>query len=112
MRVNLKRGGPRYFLTWGRLFDAVDGANLESVVAQNLTKFALDGVAKSVEVCDSLQEASNQPYFFEALWALGQERIPFGPGYQKWAAKKRRELLRGVGLHYLGAGPRRRAPRR
>jgi len=103
VRVTLKRGGRRYFLTWGRLFDPVDGSELEAVVGQHLDKFALSGTAAKVELCVSLQEASKQPYFFEALWALGQERIPFGPGYKKWAAMKRGQVRQGRGLHYLGA---------
>lgn len=112
VRVTLKRGGRRYFLTWGRLFDAVDGSELERIVAQHLDNFALGGTAAKVELCLTLQEAADQPYFFEALWALGQEQIPFGAGYKKWAAVKRRELRKGRGLHYLGQPVGRRTARR
>jgi hypothetical protein len=102
VRVRLKRGGSRYFLTWGRLFGPVDPAQLETVVMDQLGKFDLGGDPVSVEVCSTLQEASSQPYFFEALWWFGQQKVPYGPGYKRWMLKKRRRLMAGGELRYLG----------
>jgi hypothetical protein len=95
-------GGSRYFLTWGRLFDPVDPARLEAAVRTHLDKFDLGGTPVSVEVCLTLQEASSQPYFYEALWWFAQQRVPFGPAYKRWASSKRRRLADGHELRYLG----------
>ena len=102
IRVRLKRGSSRYFLTWGRLFDPVDPAQLEAVVLGQLSKFDLGGEPVSVEVCPTLQEASRQPYFFEALWWFGQRKVPYGPGYKRWMLMTRRRLKAGQDLRYLG----------
>ncbi|HEV3102667.1 MAG TPA: hypothetical protein VG426_10070 [Candidatus Dormibacteraeota bacterium] len=109
LRVRLKDGGVRYFLTWGRLFDPVDPKPLEAVVKANLGKFALQGEANSVEVCESLQEASRQPYFFEALWWFAQQTIPYGSGYMRWAIARRRRLEVGKELRFLGVPTKRTA---
>jgi hypothetical protein len=109
VRVRLRRGGSRYFMTWGRLFDPVDPAQLEAVVREHLGKFDLGGDPVSVEICSTLQEASAQPYFFEALWWFGQQEVPYGPAYKRWVSSKRRQLKGGHDLHYLG-GPLRKLP--
>jgi hypothetical protein len=111
LRVRLRRGGSRYFMTWGRLFDPVDPARLEAVVGEHLGKFDLGGEPVSVEVCSTLQEASAQPYFFEALWWFGQQKVPYGPGYKRWVSSKRRQLQGGQDLRYLGR-PVRKLPTR
>jgi hypothetical protein len=111
LRVALRQGGRRYFLTWGRLFDAVDGKELEQVVAKNLHIFSLGGAPTTVQLCDSIQEASREPYFFEALWHLAQEKVPYGSGHKRWVNAKRKQLLQGKELYYLGIPTRSRRRR-
>jgi len=111
LRVRLRRGGSRYFMTWGRLFDPVDPARLEAIVQEHLGKFDLGGEPVSVEICSTLQEASAQPYFFEALWWFGQQKVPYGPGYKRWVSSKRLQLQGGHDLRYLGR-PQRKLPTR
>jgi hypothetical protein len=84
------------------LFDAVDGKELEQVVAKNLHIFSLGGAPTTVQLCDSIQEASREPYFFEALWHLAQEKVPYGPGRRRWVNDKRKRLSQGKELYYLG----------
>jgi len=84
------------------LFDPVDPTQLEAVVEEQLDKFDLGGTPVSVEVCSTLQEASSQPYFFEALWWFGQQKVPYGPDYKRWTLMKRRRLKTGDELRYLG----------
>jgi hypothetical protein len=100
--VELEDGAQRYFLTWGRLFDRVDGTTLESVVLENAHRFALGGVALRARVCDSLQEAAGERYFYESLFDMAQKPIPFGDAYESWRQTAANSLTEGRGLWYLG----------
>ena len=91
-----------YFLTWGRTFDRVDPNELISVVRKHVSKFGIKNVT-SMTVCDSLQEASATRYFYEAMFHISQEKIPFGKStYGPWCAKMRRQMLSGRQLFYCG----------
>jgi hypothetical protein len=68
-----------------------------------MTKRQLGDEVTSVRVCVSLQEASHAPFFFEALFHLGQCRVPHGDDYEAWRARMREELANGRQLYYLGA---------
>ncbi|MBJ7594948.1 MAG: hypothetical protein JF886_08840 [Candidatus Dormibacteraeota bacterium] len=94
-------GEDRFFLTWGRVFDAVDPTPLIDAVKPHLVRMSR-GEVRIVEVCDSLQEASAQPYFFESFFMLCQQRIPYGPGYDDWAAETRKKMTAGKDIHFLG----------
>jgi len=61
------------------------------------------------ELCDSLGEVSDHEYFYEALLAFGWRPIPFGSRNKAWKTKKRREILNGDEIYFLGS---RRAKRR
>ena len=102
IRVKLASGGDRYFLTYGRVFDAVEAGRMLDAVARNLHAFDLGGVPARVEQCHTLQEAKEQPYFFEAVISLAQNPIPFGAKYEAWRRKTAKEMERGKHLHYLG----------
>lgn len=56
---------PHFFLTWGRAFGAIDPAPLLSAILGVLAQFGIESV-RSIQVCDTLQRAVRQPYFFEA----------------------------------------------
>ncbi len=100
--VELDNGARRYFLTWGRLFDAVDGTTLEHVVLQHAHRFTLGGVPVRAWICDSLQEAAGERHFFESLFDMTQKPIPFGDDYESWRQATASSLAEGHGLWYLG----------
>lgn len=102
MRVTLASGVSRYFVTWGRVQDAVDPTGLEELVLERCTGFSLGDTAVSAEVCASLQDASREPYFFEALFSFSQRQVPSGDGYEKWRSETDEAMRRGKQLYYLG----------
>jgi hypothetical protein len=55
-----------------------------------------------VRVCHSLQEASDQPYFYEGCGGSAKPGSHLGPDYEEWAAEKRTQLSKGRDLFYLG----------
>lgn len=88
-------------ITWGRIFDAVDAASLLEAVTPHLSQFGLRDYS-DVFLCYSLAEASDQPYFYEALFNFSRQEIPFGEGYEAWREEKRRKILSGKDIYYLG----------
>jgi hypothetical protein len=102
VRVTLTSGRSRYFLTWGRIPEAIDPQPLLAIVRDNLDRFDLGGEPKAVDLCPTLQEASGAPYFFEALFQMGQKPIPFGPGYKPWRKRMLLAIQSGSELYYLG----------
>jgi hypothetical protein len=95
------RGKHHFFLTWGRSFDRVDPKPLLTAVRPGLAQFGLP-VIRKLDVCATLQEASGQPYFFEALLAFARKPIPFGKTYTAWRAACRRRIASGKDIYYLG----------
>jgi hypothetical protein len=102
IRVKLEAGPDRFFLTYGRIFGAVDATGTLQVVARNLHAFALGGQPVRVELCHTLQEAKDQPYFFEAIAEFAQQPIPYGAKYEVWRRRIAREMVNGKHLYYLG----------
>lgn len=108
VKVKDSKDAMHFFLTWGRVFDRVDPKSLEAIVAKHASKFGIKEV-KTATVCDSLMEASKAQYFYESLFHISQEKIPFGAStYGPWSAKKKRQILSGQQLFYCGA-PRKNA---
>ncbi len=93
------RGKHHFFITWGRAFDRVDPKPLLSAVRPALSRFV---TIRRLEVCSTLQEASDQPYFFEALLAFAQKRIPSGEARRGWSAARRKQIAAGKDIYYLG----------
>lgn len=102
VRVWLESGEARYFVTWGRVQDAVDPDPVAQLVLEHSTTFSLGGRAVRAEVCQSLQEAREAPYFFEALFDFAQRPIPFGAQYEAWRAAKDTLMRSGKEISYLG----------
>lgn len=96
-----KSGRTHFFLTWGRVFDAVEDDSLLAAVRPNLSTWGVDPDS-SLEVCYTLQEAAAEPYFYEGLFGMAQERIPFGPKYKAWQSRKRKQITKGKEIWYLG----------
>lgn len=92
-----------YFLTWGRVQDAVETERVEALVARYAKRVtpAKDTVV-DVEVCKSLIEARDAPYFFEAFFELCQAKIPSGWLYPLWRRRLASRMERGQGIWFLG----------
>jgi hypothetical protein len=101
--VRLNDGTERFFITWGRLQDAVDPRPLASLVLRHAHRFALGGTPVGARACWSLWEARDAPYLYEHLTAVARERIPYGRGYANWKAKKISALEAGKEIYYCGA---------
>jgi hypothetical protein len=101
--VRLEDGTERFFITWGRLQDAVDPGPLASLVLRHADRWNLGGTPVGARVCWSLWEARDAPYFYEYLVDIAREPIPYGQGYGKWKAKKIRALEAGKEIWYCGA---------
>ncbi len=105
VRVRLDSGADRYFLTWGDV-----GANrrwpgdIERAVLKASAAFALGGTPADARVCDTLQAASGERYFYECLIAM-QQKMPNAAKkkFAAWADKVTAAVLRGGELYYLGA---------
>ncbi len=64
-------GKPHYFMTWGRVFDAVNPEPLLQALIPHLSKFGISSFS-TISLCLSLREASNELYFYEALFSFSQ----------------------------------------
>jgi hypothetical protein len=104
VRVRLDSGADRYFLTWGDL-----GSNrswpgdIERAVLEASARWAVGGTPVAARVCDSLQEASGERYFYECLTGM-QLMIPAAGSrkFATWAAEMTSAVLRGEELCFLG----------
>jgi hypothetical protein len=96
VEVRLKSGPKRYFMTWGRVQD-VDA--LEALVLDQCPTFDLGGVAAKARLCDTLQDASREPYFYEALVYFSQQRPS---RTEAWRTSMDRKMRKGKDLYYLG----------
>ncbi len=64
--------------------------------------FDLGGTPVRARLCDTLQEARDEAYFFEALVSYASMPIPFGDEYDAWRSQIGSEMEEGRGLYYLG----------
>ena len=113
VEVRLADGGRRYFVTWGRIQDAVDPEPLCEVVLSAARHVSLRGEPVSARVCETLREAAESaeaPYFWECFFGFCQKPIPFGEHYQEWRKETDEAMRRGKQIAYCGA-PARESPR-
>jgi hypothetical protein len=96
-----KKRGEGAAITWGRLFDVISDKKLLAVVRQALLKFGVHDL-QSIELCYSLMEISDQPYFHEQLAFFIKRPIIFGITYKKWVRKKRIALQNGREILFTG----------
>lgn len=102
VKITLESGKTRYVLTWGRIPEAIDPQPLEQLIRDNLKSLSLGGVPVAVKLCDSLQEAAKERYFYESFFAMCQITIPFGPGYREWVTETFEQMKAGHEIYYLG----------
>jgi hypothetical protein len=101
--VELASGEQRYVITWGRMQDNVDPAPLEALVLRHAGGFDLGGDAVSARVCDSLQEARNERYFFEALVDWGAKvALAKQDDHPTWRQEMAERMDEGRELYFLG----------
>jgi hypothetical protein len=101
IEVTLADGGRRYYVTWGRIQDAVDPAPVYELVMR-----MAGGQAVCARMCQTLREAaesSEAPYFYEALTHYSVQSIPFGRGYARWRRKRAAAMERGHEIYFCGA---------
>jgi hypothetical protein len=103
VRVSLDTGDLRYFLTWGRIHHPVDPERLEALILAKSPRFSLGGRPVAAHLCETLQEAATQPYFFEYFFAMCQKKIPFGPKYGQWADRTRKLMEDGKEMCFPGS---------
>jgi hypothetical protein len=97
-----RRGRLVAFMTWGRLFDAVDSRLLVREVKKHSKRYE-GAPMRDFRLCSALTEVSGFEYFFEGLIRFSREPIPFGKGYKAWQDKKRGALIsHGADLYFLG----------
>ena len=105
VEVELAGGAKCYFLTFGRVQDAVDPEPVAKLVLTHARAFKIDGVVTSARVCSTLREAADStdaPYFYENLLRILNVVIPFGDQYAEWRARVGAEMQRGKHLYFCG----------
>jgi len=109
VEVRLADGGFRYFVTWGRIQDAVDPDPVCRLALKAARGFSLGGGEPvSARVCGTLREAADSPdapYFYECFRSFCEKPIPFGRRYEKWRAARAREMENGMAWAYCGVPP-------
>jgi hypothetical protein len=100
--IELAGGAKRFYMTWGRIQHPVDPEPLEQLVLRYCVRNDLGGNPHKARMCQTLQEASHAPYFYEALFSFCQTRIPFGDQYESWRSERDERMQRGEELYYLG----------
>jgi hypothetical protein len=105
VEVSLADGGLRYFLTWGRVQDAIDGTEVSDIVLAYSRGCALGGVPVSARVCDTLREAADSPsapYFYECYLSFCHQPVPYGDGYEAWRTATDEAMRAGMQISYCG----------
>ena len=100
--VELAGGAKRFYMTWGRIQHAVDPEPLEQLVLHYCVRDDLGGHPLKARLCQTLQEASHAPYFYEALFTFSQTHIPYGDQYETWRSELNERMQRSEELYYLG----------
>lgn len=95
------RGKNHFLITWGRVFGRTDPQPLLDAVRVSLPQFGLSAVRR-LDLCATLQQASGQPFFYEALLSFGRQSIPSGKGRTTWDATRRKRIEAGKEIYYLG----------
>jgi hypothetical protein len=105
VEVQLEGGSVRFFITWGRIQDAVDPGPLEALVLKHSSSCSLGGVPRVARVCGALREAADSdsaPYFYESLMRFSRDSIPFGSAYQTWRVQTSAAMNVGEHIAYCG----------
>ncbi len=102
VRLKLDSGESVYLMTWGRIPEAIDDVHLLQMARRSAKQFNLGGKLVEVMLADTLQEASGQPYFYEAFFALLQRRATYGTDVAAWRSEALERMRAGKDFHFLG----------
>ena len=100
--LELESGSKLYLLTWGRIQDAVDPAPLENLVFEQSVNRVFGEKLVRAHLCRSLQEAAQEPFFYEYFFSMCQKKIPFGNEHHQWRQEMDGKMRSGKELYYLG----------
>ena len=106
VRVDLRGGGERFFLTWGRVQARVDPSPLAELVLKHSRAFSLGDEPVSAVVCESLKEAASSdsaPYFYECLLTFASAPIPDGDAYDRWLEERAEAMRTGREISFCGS---------
>jgi hypothetical protein len=106
IRVTEKDGASVAFITWGRLFDAVDETGILAAVERSLPKFGIREYTK-LTVCDNLGEVAGERYFYEALFHFSAKFDHGYVNYESWRIDKLECVKAGKDIYFLGRRNRR-----
>lgn len=93
--------GNAAFLTWGRVFGRTESEKLLNIIKTHLDTFNIHNL-DTIEICATLQDVATYPYFYENFFMLCQEKIPFGAHYKQWQEEKRKAIIEGKEIYFLG----------
>jgi hypothetical protein len=104
VRVTLDTGQSRYVLTWGRMGTADPWpGDIERAVLKASERWSLGGTPVACTVCDSLQEASGERFFYECLMNMQSDMPRTGTKkFWAWADKMTAAAARGEELYFCG----------
>ena len=105
VQVRLADGGRRYFLTWGRIQDAVDPEPVCDVVMRFARLCSLGSEPVTARLCSTLREAAEShdaPHFYEALLSYPRSAIPLGNDYDAWRQQRAEAMDGGREIYYCG----------
>ncbi len=98
--VDLESAERCYFLTVSAAGD--DDQAIVDLVLAHSRKFALGARITRTEVCYSLQDAANEPYFYECLSALSIQLAKHFDSRMGWSASCKADARAGKLLLYCG----------
>ncbi len=105
VRVGLRNGDQRSFLTWGRIQDRVDSGPVAELVLKHARAFSLGGEPVSAVVCVSLREAAvseSAPYFHECFLEFASAQDPHGEDYDRWREERHEAMSAGREIAFCG----------
>lgn len=106
--VRHKNGRINYFLTLGKFYWQAELDEIARRVFRRCAAYALDGEPECAEVCRSLLDASQEPFFYEHFFALCQMRLPDYRRDERESCERRarqihEQIVNGGLLFYCGS---------
>jgi hypothetical protein len=108
--VKMTNARLNYFLTLGKPFHRKRLDEIAKWVFERATAFSLDGAPEEAEVCYSLSDAADEPYFYEQYLQLVNTRTHMKTDADRDRA--RAELDTGSHFYFLGSRIQRENARR
>jgi hypothetical protein len=90
------------FVTWGRLWGALNEEKLLETIRPHFCGFGISEPSE-INVCNSLREIESGEYFYEAIIAFSWKTPPFGDAYKAWKKKRRKALQSGGEIYFVGS---------